>query len=94
LSNKKTLKDCYEERIQTLLKLKEANYKAYEELDKKIHKFSEYLESRRLEHQKNNDIFACSELFVITQKYDDIFFGIEAIPSLMGITKAEPIFHE
>ena len=79
---KKTLKECYEERIKNLLYLKEANYKAYEELDKKIHEFSDYLQQRRLEHQKSGDIFTGSECYTITQKFDDVFFSVEAIASL------------
>ena len=79
---KKSLVECYEERIQTLLNLKEANYRAYEELDKKIHDFSEWLEARLQEHQeKPNFTISASECFAIQQKFDEAFFAVKASPS-------------
>lgn len=78
---KVTEKQAYEERIQTLLRLKEANYQAYEELDKKIHEFAEWLESRAQYHLKKGNIFEGSELQAIQGKFDDIFFSVKAIAS-------------
>jgi hypothetical protein len=82
MMSKKTLKESYEERIKTLLYLKEANYKAYEELDKKIHEFAEWLEIRRQYHAKKGDIFEGSELNAIQEKYDELFFSIKAVCSV------------
>lgn len=76
-----TEKQAYEERIQTLLRMKEANFKAYEELDKKIHEFSMWLEVRAQYHLKKGDIFEGSELHSIQEKFDDLFFSVEAIAS-------------
>ena len=77
---KKSLVECYEERIQTLLNLKEANYRAYEELDKKAHDFSEWLEVRLREHEIQHH-FAVSECYAIQQKFDEVFFAVKASPS-------------
>jgi len=82
LNDCETFFECYEERIQTLLNLKEANYRAYEELDKKIHDFSEWLEARLQEHQeKPNFTISASECFAIQQKFDEVFFAVKASPS-------------
>lgn len=85
-------KQAYEERIQTLLHLQEANYRAYEELDKKAHEFSEWLETRRREHQKTSNIFAGSECYAIQQKFDDLFFSVEAIASVENKNIKEDIY--
>lgn len=77
----KSLVECYEERIETLLNLKEANYRAYEELVKKVHDFSEWLETRLREHVIQHHIFAASECFAIQQKFDEVFFAVKASPS-------------
>ena len=74
---RKSLVECYEERIQTLLNLKEANYRAYEELDKKAHDFSEWLEVRLREHEIQHH-FAVSECYAIQQKFDEVFFAVKA----------------
>jgi hypothetical protein len=81
---KVTEKQAYEERIQTLLRMKEANYRAYEEIDKKTHEFSEYLEQRLREHQQKHHIFEGSECFTIQQKFDDLFFSVEGICSSLS----------
>jgi len=79
---KKSLVECYEERIQTLLNLKEANYRTYAELDKKINDFSEWLEARLQEHQeKPNFTISASECWIIQQKFDEVFFAVKASPS-------------
>lgn len=78
---KKSLVECYEERIQTLLNLKEANYRTYAELDKKINDFSEWLEARLQEHQKKHFTISASECFAIQQKFDEVFFAVKASPS-------------
>jgi len=78
---RKSLVECYEERIQTLLNLKEANYRAYEELDKKAHDFSEWLEVRLREHEIQHHIFDASECYAIQQKFDEVFFAVKASPS-------------
>lgn len=77
----KSLGECCEERIETLLNLEEANYRAYEELDKKAHDFSEWLETRLREHVILHHIFAASECFAIQQKFDEVFFAVKASPS-------------
>lgn len=77
-----TEKQAYEERIQTLLRLKEANYKAYEELDKKIHEFAEWLEVRRQYHLKKDHIFEGSELYAIQEKLDELFFTVTGVASV------------
>lgn len=82
MMRKKSLVECYEERIQTLLNLKEANYRAYAELDKKINDFSEWLEARLQEHQeKPNFTISASECHIIQQKFDEVFFAVKASPS-------------
>ena len=81
-----TEKQAYDERIQTLLRLKEANYKAYEELDKKIHEFAEWLEVRRQYHLHKDHIFESTELYTIQEKFDELFFSIKAT---IGVAKDE-----
>jgi len=49
----------------------------YEELDKKAHDFSEWLEVRLREHEIQHH-FAVSECYAIQQKFDEVFFAVKA----------------
>ena len=84
-----TEKEAYEERIQHLLLMKEANYRAYETLDKQIHEFSEWLGTRLYSHQQKGNIFATQECWSIQQKFDEVFFSVEAIATNQKIGESK-----
>ena len=72
----KSLVECCEERIETLLNLEEANYRAYEELDKK-HDF-QMVRNQITRTCNTASYFAASECLLF-EKFDEVF--LQASPS-------------